>query len=481
MPPEMNSHARDVDQILQRVAARVGERRFRHWFQGRTRLILTDDLLRVEAASPYLLNWIQREFGAVIRAAAHEVAHPGLRIGFEVDAALALLPAVDAAIAAELPSKEVLPRSTKPDAAAPTDRTRAADGSGSPPAAGRRQADLKDFVVGECNQLAYTAATQVGGAPGSRFSPLFVYSSVGNGKTHLAEGVARLVKRNFSALQVLFLTAENFTNYFTRALREKSLPGFRSRFRGCDVLIVEDVDFLEGKKSIQEEFLHTLQQLEADGRQIVLTGDRHPRLMSRLSDELITRFLSGLACRIESPSPEIRGEVVRRIARDRKLPVSDGALDFVATRFTGSMRELVGAMNCLDVWHSLHQKRIGVGVARDVLGRLERDCLKIVRLDDIDRVVAGLFGITSAALKSASRTRAVAQPRMLAMYLARRLTNVAYSDIGRHFGGRNHSTVLSAERKIARELEANATVRIAAEDWPLRDILQTLEQQVLAG
>ncbi|MEZ6066579.1 MAG: chromosomal replication initiator protein DnaA [Planctomycetaceae bacterium] len=481
MLPESPHGGHDVDQILEHVQRAIGERRYRHWFQGRTRLVLRGDVLRVEAASPYLLNWVQRRFTDVLQTAAREVVHPGLRLTFDVDATLALLPATDGSEdGVSLPQQAAVGRSTRPAAAAATDTPRAADGAAKSPQV-RRQFDLADFVVGGCNELAYTAARQVSATPGARYSPLFIHSGVGNGKSHLAEAISRQIKRNFPSLQVLFLTAENFTNYFTRSLREKSSVGFRAKFRGCDVLIVEDVDFLEGKKSVQEEFLHTLQQLEAEGRQIVLTGDRHPRLMTKLTDELVTRFLSGLVCRIEAPSLEMRKEVVRRIAAERKLPVSTGALDFVASRFTSSIREIVGAMNCLDVWHSIQSKRIGVGVAREVLANLERDCLKIVRLDDIDRAVANLFGLTTSALKSSCRSRNVAQPRMLAMYLARRMTNVAYSDIGRHFGGRNHTTVMSAEKKIARQLELNESIRIAAENWPVRDVLQTLEQQVLAG
>ncbi|MCA9053458.1 MAG: chromosomal replication initiator protein DnaA [Planctomycetaceae bacterium] len=480
MPPKDSQGEHDVQRLQQRLSETIGERRYRHWFEGKTRFVLCGDILRVEAASHYLLNWIQRQYGETLLAALHAAVHPGLRVQYEVDAALTLQPPSSAVLsdAGNLPAASTVGRATpRPAVDTPSDVQR----SSASPAATRRQYDLRDFVVGACNQLAHTAARQVAAAPGVSYSPLYLYSSVGNGKTHLLEGIAREIKRAFPALQVMFLTAENFTNFFTRALSERSLPAFRQKFRGCDVLLVDDVDFLEGKKAIQEEFLHTIQQLEAAGRQIVLTGDRHPRLLTRLCDELVTRFLSGLVCRIETPSGEMRRSVVARVATERKLQVSDRAIDFVSTRFTGSVRELVGAMNTLAVWQSLHQKRVGVTAAREVLASLERDCLKIVRLDDIDRAVCKLFGVTSRDLKGDSRVRTVSQPRMLAMFLARRMTTTAYSEIGRHYGDRNHSTVLSAERKIARQVEENATMRIATEDWPVRDVVQTLEQQILAG
>jgi chromosomal replication initiator protein len=480
MPPKDRPGEHDVLRLQQRLSETLGERRYRHWFDGKTRFALEGDVLRVEAASHYLLNWIQRQYGELLLSTLHSEVHPGLRIQFEVDAALTLAPMANLGEVRTLPTPVGANRATRP--AADTDLARTNPRSNAAnSAAARRQSDLRDFVVGGCNQLAHTASLQVANSPGQSYSPLYLYSGVGNGKTHLLEGIAREIKRNFPALQVMYLTAENFTNFFTRALGERSLPTFRQKFRGCDVLLVDDVDFFEGKKSTQEEFLHTLQQLEADGRQIVLTGDRHPRLLTRLCDELVTRFLSGLVCRIEPPSAEMRRNIVSRIAKERKLEVSDRSLDFVATRFTNSVRELVGAMNCLAVWQSLHQKRIGVTVTREVLASLERDCLRIVRLDDIDKAVCGLFGVTTRDLKSDSRARTVAQPRMLAMYLARRMTTTAYSEIGRHYGDRNHSTVLAAERKIAKQVEENVMIRIATEEWSLRDVLQTLEQQILAG
>ena len=472
MPPDNSQGEHDVQRLQQRLSETIGERRYRHWFEGKTRFALSGDVLRVEAASHYLLNWIQRQYGEVLQVALHEAVHPGLRVQYEVDAALTLQPPAEETDAPTPASVRRATQETRADE--PPRSPRTAAGS-------KRQYDLREFIVGPCNQLAHTAAQQVAVAPGTSYSPLYLYSSVGNGKTHLLEGMAREIKRAYPALQVMLLTAENFTNFFTRALGERSLPSFRQKFRGCDVLLVDDVDFLEGKKGIQEEFLHTIQQLEAAGNQIVLTGDRHPRLLTRLCDELVTRFLSGLVCRVEPPSSEMRRNIVGRIGKERKLEVSQRALDFVASRFTGSVRELVGAMNCLAVWQSLHSKRIGITAARQVLASLERDCLRIVRLDDIDQAVCKLFGVTSRDLKGTSRARTVSQPRMLAMFLARRMTTTAYSEIGRHYGDRNHSTVLSAERKIARQVEENATMRIAMEEWPVRDVVQTLEQQVLAG
>jgi chromosomal replication initiator protein len=346
--------------------------------------------------------------------------------------------------------------------------------------AGRRFADLADFVPGACNELALTAVRQVHGRPDGSAGPLFLYGSVGTGKTHLLEGLHRRLRRS-GDFQSVFLTSEQFTNYFTQALRDRTLPAFRQRFRNVDALLVDDVDFFEGKRAVQEEFLHTFKQLESFGRLIVACGDKHPRLMTKISDELRTRLLSGMVCRLDLPDLETRERIVALKARQLEADFSPEALRYVAQKFKGSVRELEGALHCLQVYGRMTGKPVGVTAARQALADLERDCLRVVRLSDIERLVCDLFGLEADDLRSASRARAVSEPRMLAMFLARRHTRSAYSEIGRHFGGRNHATVIAAERKVADWLRKGAAFRLASRSCPLSDILESLEQQLQAG
>jgi chromosomal replication initiator protein len=352
-----------------------------------------------------------------------------------------------------------------------------ASGSG----AGRRFADLSDFVKGSCNELALTAAAHVCEQPGSRYNPLVLYGGVGTGKTHLLEGIYRKLRVRHPLLHVLLISAEAFANFFTQALRDRSLPGFRHRFRTVDVLMIDDVDFLDGKRVIQEEFLHTLKQLESHGRQVMLSADRHPRLLTKLSEELVTRFIAGIVCRIESPDLQTRRTIVARRAQKSPTQISPEALEFVVQRFATSIRELEGATNCLETYGMMTGKPVGLSVARHVLADLVRDCMRIVRLADVEQTVCRFFGVGSEDLRSARRTRSVSQPRMLAMYLARKMTQAAYSEIGEYFGGRNHSTVMSAEKRILKMLAAQATVRVAAQSWKLGDVMSSLEQQLRCG
>jgi len=304
---------------------------------------------------------------------------------------------------------------------------------------------------------------------------------VGNGQTHLLAGVYRRIRHEYPALQTVLRTAESFANYFTQALAEKSLPSFRQRFRNVDVLLVDDADFFDGKRAIQEEFLNTLKKLEREERQVVVTADRHPRLLTKSSDDLVSRLLSGLGCRIESPDAQTRLAIVRRQAEELQLTVDDDVLRLVAERFTNNVRELNGALNCVKTYASMTGRRVTYTAARSAIANLERDCLRIVRIADVERAVCQLFGVSTDDLKSATRARSVAQPRMLAMYLTRRLTNSPYSEIGRYFGGRNHATVMSAEKKIAKLVDSSAQIRVSTETWPVLEVVRALEQQVLAG
>jgi chromosomal replication initiator protein len=441
----------------------LGQRRYRHWFHGKTRIAVHGDELIVRIGNPYLLNWIQKQFRTELSDVARQLLGAAARVRLDVDGA-----ALGDAVAAPTPPKPSVARVTAPQPPVK-------------PQSARHYADLRQFISGPCNELALAAARQVAEAPGQKYNPLYIYGGVGSGKTHLLEGIYRKLHKDFPALNVLLLTAENFGNFFSQALSAKSVAGFRQRFRNVDVLLLDDFDFLDGKKAFQEEFLHTVKKLEREARQIVVAADRHPRLLTKSSDELVSRLLSGLVCRIEPPDLQTRRGIVRQRAQALRLTADEAALNLVAERFTNNVRELIGALNCLQTYEGMTGRRIGAAAARTVLSSLERDCLRIVRIADVEQAVCRLFRVSADELKSSSRARSLTQPRMLAMYLARRLTQQPYSEIGRYFGGRDHATVMSAERKIGRLMDGGGVIKVATETWPLGDLIRSLEQQILAG
>lgn len=339
---------------------------------------------------------------------------------------------------------------------------------------------LDNFVANDKHRELMHSIEDVCQHPDGQISPLFLYGAIGNGKTHLLEGIYSRLREPGRNLKVMFLTAEQFANYYISALRDKTIPAFHQKFRQIDVLIVDDIEFMDGKHGIQEEFLKTIKHLEFHRKQIILSADRHPRAFMHTRVELLDRYSSGLVKRVEQPDEELRVAIVKQRAKFLLLEMNDDVCVYLARRFRGSVRELIGAINCLHSYHHLHRRKITMSVARELLSELERACLRIVRLTDVEQVVCDFFQIEPADLKSSARNRSISTPRMIAMYLMRKHTSAAYTEIGRQLGGRNHSTVLSAEKKVESWIESDSPVRLTSGEWTIKDILMTLEQKLLA-
>lgn len=467
MLPESNSVNLQIKTIQQLLQESLGQRRYQNWFGGTTVLELHDADLTVHVQGPYLVKWIQQQFGQDFQSIVASVVGPAAKISYEVGQEVFL---------SEIPTGSEY--KTRPMAS--VSRTTSEPVAAKKRIFGKRARSLSEFAIGPSNELAMAAVHQVVNEPGT-VTQLYLHSNVGNGKSHLLEAMRLRLRKENPQLQVLLLTAEQFTNYFTQALSAKTLPSFRQKFRNVDVLMVDDVDFLDGKKGIQDEFLHTLKQFEDGQRQIVVTANRHPRLLGRTSEELVSRFVAGLVCRLENPDLETREDIVRRHTARQQAKFPEPTVQYIASRFQNNGRELEGAVNILATWGQMTKKTVTVTVAQRLLSRLERDCMRIIRIADVEDAVCSLFGIEEETLKSKTRKQNVAQPRMLAMYLTRVLTETPYSEIGEYFGGRNHSTVMSAERKITEQLNENGTIRVSTETWELQDLIETLKDRIQAG
>ncbi|MBX3450577.1 MAG: chromosomal replication initiator protein DnaA [Planctomycetaceae bacterium] len=479
-----------VEQLRHEIRDRVGERRYEMWLANHISLAIHENRVAVGVGSPFLQTWLMRQFRADFLAAAQCLVGPAATIDVVVDSKL-----TRELVVTDAPSRSALDNVQSPTAEMSRSEprsiseTRSLTEAANPSAVvvssssrgGRRLAALDEFMVSEGNEVAVASAREVVRRPGDTYRLLYLHGPVGCGKTHLLEGIRRGLQEQHGTRTSVLLTAEAFANYFTVALGERTLPAFRQRFRTVDVLLVDDIDFFEGKRAFQEEFLHTVADLIDHGRQVVLTGDRHPRLMTRLPEELVSRIQSGMIGRLEAPDEATRRDIVRQLARRVEGEFTDEALNYVAQKFKHNVRELEGAMNCLQTAGTVSRKPVTLALARRVLAELERDCLRIVRLADIERVVCDLFGVKPVELKSDSRSRTVSQPRMLAMYLARKHTQAAYQEIGKHFGNRNHSTVMSAERKVEGWVQSSAELRVCSQVWRVPELLDTLEQRLLAG
>jgi chromosomal replication initiator protein len=310
--------------------------------------------------------------------------------------------------------------------------------------------NFDDFVIGASNRFAHAAANAVAEAPAKSYNPLFVYGGAGLGKTHLLHAIGHYVRKLYPRLKVRYVTTEQFTNEFINAIRDDSITAFQRLYRLTDVLLVDDVQFLQSKERTQEEFFHTFNALHNAEKQIVLSSDRPPKQIGQLEDRLRSRFEWGLMTDIQPPDLETRIAILRKKAESDRLGVSDSVLEIIATKVASNIRELEGALIRVSAFASLQRAPADVQMAEYVLKDLFPDGRdRVISVQDIIDEVAAYFSITAEELCSASRSRQLVNARQIAMYLTRELTDLSLPRIGRAFGNRDHSTVMHATQKIA--------------------------------
>lgn len=316
------------------------------------------------------------------------------------------------------------------------------------------------FVAGPSNQLAYAAARASSSTYPPKYNPVFVCGGVGLGKTHLLHAIGHHILEHRPGARLLYLTGERFMNEYIHAIRTNRMHDFRTRYReGCDVLLVDDVQFLAGKDGTQDEFFHTFNALHDTHRQIVLTADRKPHEISDIADRLRTRFAWGLLADIEPPELEVRVAILRKKAAQENIHLPDDVALYIASAIKSNVRELEGALIRLAAYSSLSRREIRLDFARETLqGSLTRP-QEHLTVDQILKAVANYYGIKVSDLKSPRRHKSIAGPRAVAMYLARTHTNDSYPDLGRSFGGKHHTTVISAVDKVTKRLKTDATLR----------------------
>ena len=307
-----------------------------------------------------------------------------------------------------------------------------------------------DFVIGASNRFAHAAANAVAEAPAKSYNPLFVYGGAGLGKTHLLHAIGHYVRKLYPRLRVRYITTEQFTNEFINAIRDDSITAFQRLYRATDVLLVDDVQFLQGKERTQEEFFHTFNALHNAEKQIVLSSDRPPKQIGQLEDRLRSRFEWGLMTDIQPPDLETRIAILRKKAESDRLGVSDDVLEIIAMKVASNIRELEGALIRVSAFASLQRAPADVQMAEYVLKDLFPDGRdRVISVQDIIEEVSAYFSLTPEELCSASRSRQLVNARQIAMYLTRELTDLSLPRIGRAFGNRDHSTVMHATQKIA--------------------------------
>jgi chromosomal replication initiator protein len=429
------------EEISGRLKEALSDGTYSKWFGDVHELSLDGETLVLTVPSEFTRDWIEGHFLGLIGAAVRDI------VGFERPLELRVANDTESSAEDGAGSEGVVPMVPRLP--------------GRPESGGFNvKYTFDSFVIGSSNRFAHAAALAVAEAPAQAYNPLFIYGSTGLGKTHLLQAVAQYVAEHSSALSVRYVTSEAFVNDFINSLRDKRIEGFKQRYRAYDVLLIDDVQFFEGKERFQEEFFHTFNSLYEAGSQIVLSSDRPPRDISTLEERLRSRFEWGLITDIQPPDLETRIAILRKKVKVDGIDVHDEqVLTFTASRVSTNIRELEGALTRVVAFSSLTGRPMTVELAQDVLRDVfpqgEAAEVSIKRIQDL---VAERFELTLDELCGEKRSQNIVYPRQVAMYLSRELTDSSLPRIGKEFGGRDHTTVIHATSKISRLIREDRSV-----------------------
>jgi chromosomal replication initiator protein len=418
-------------EVAGRLKGALNESTYRTWFGEVEGMEVTDDTFVLAVPNDFTREWIEGHFLELIRAAVRDATGHQRRVQLTV-ADIGVTSGTARAPAAQRISESGL--NTK------------------------YTFDL--FVIGSSNRFAHAAALAVAEAPAQAYNPLFIYGSTGLGKTHLLQAIAQYVMEHPGNMSVRYVTSESFVNDFINSLRDKRIEGFKQRYRNYDLLLIDDVQFFEGKERFQEEFFHTFNTLYEAGSQIVLSSDRPPKEIATLEARLRSRFEWGLITDIQPPDLETRIAILRKKVKTDGIHVADAQLlTFIAGRISTNIRELEGALTRVVAFASLTGRPMTADLAQDVLKDVfPQGEVAQVTIERIQEVVCERFSMTLEELCSHKRSQNIVYPRQVAMYLSRELTDSSLPKIGKHFGDRDHTTVLHANAKIQNMIRADRTV-----------------------
>lgn len=448
---------------LRRLSTKIAPQNFEMWLRPIECRKIEGKTLILEAPNPYVRLWFESNYLSVVL--------DELRSETEVEYQVEFLPEAEQPPAATPPAPEpgpppaatgVAAGAVAPIAPRPAKEPARAQDTGleitSSPLNPRYT--FETFVEGPSNQLAFAASQAAAHTFPPKYNPVFICGGVGLGKTHLLHAIGHEFQKQRPSARILYLSGERFMNEYIHAIRSNRMHDFRRRYReGCDMLLVDDVQFLAGKDGTQDEFFHTFNALHDSHRQIVLTADRKPHEISDIADRLRTRFAWGLLADIEPPELEVRMAILRKKAATESVHLPDDVVMYIASAIKSNVRELEGALIRLAAYASLARREITMEFARESLdGSITRP-REHLTAEAVIKAAADYYGLKVSDIKSSRRHKAISWPRAVAMYLARTHTKGSYPDLGRAFGGKHHTTVISAVEKIAAKLESDSGVR----------------------
>lgn len=407
------------------IENKVGSSTFELWFQPIHLKNYKDGTLTLEIPNRFFQEWIEDNYPHIINSALEEISGSEFKIHFRV---------------AEVQDKDVKKLQKKLS----NRRQRlASKGIYLNP-----KYTFGSFVVGPSNQFAHAAAMAVSESIGKIYNPLFIYGGVGLGKTHLINAIGNSIIDTHPEYSIIYVSAEQFTNEVVSAIRHERMGEFKERYRNIDLFLLDDVQFIAGKERTQDEFFHTFNALYEKQKQIVISSDRPPKEISAITDRLKSRFAMGLIADIQAPDVEMKIAIIQKKAETEKIKIEDDVAYFLATKIKSNIRELEGCLIKLAAHSALTGKRIDMEMAKSVLKDFIYDDERPVTVDQIQKAVCEFYGIKLVDIKAKKRTKEIAIPRQIAMYISKQLTDLSLSDIGKAFGGKDHATVIYACKQV---------------------------------
>ena len=508
----MTTRGKEIDVLLRdALTAELGVERYQLWFVDKTRFSHRDQTVTCHAANAFYQDWLRSNFRHAIERAAEAILGNSVTVQFAVDNDLIARAASVAQSSVDDPADcEVDDNlAAKPGTGNPRDekskpvmqlhrgtsnsnrdlhiqranpspvRQHTVRSAESEFCGTRTYASFEDFVIGHANRVAQASSCMVTESPGC-LTPLFLHGSTGVGKTHLLESIWTSTLAKQPAVRGLFLTAEQFTSLFLEALHHSGLPSFRRKYRNLDLLILDDIQFFGGKNATLGELLQTVEAMLRRGGQVVLAADQPPGELQNFPQELSSRFSGGMVCKMLPPDLEMRKEIVRRYVSKREWTLEEAVQDLVASRMTDSPREIFGALNRLQATEIATENPITLSTAEDALADLFLYQGRTIRLIDIEKAVCDTFGLEPKSLRSARKIKSIVQPRMLAMWLARKYTRRGLTEIGTYFGNRSHATVISAQKRVNDWMHRGDVVQLANHACPIEDAIRRVESRMHA-
>ncbi len=427
------------NRALDQIEKKLSKPSFETWLKSTKAHALQGDTLIITAPNDFARDWLESRYSNLIAETLYDLTGEELDVKF-------IIPPNQA-------EEEF-------DIQAPKKKVNKDDGAEFPQSMLNSKYTFDTFVIGSGNRFAHAASLAVAEAPAKAYNPLFIYGGVGLGKTHLMHAIGHYVLDHNPAAKVVYLSSEKFTNEFINSIRDNKAVEFRNKYRNVDVLLIDDIQFLAGKEQTQEEFFHTFNTLHEESKQIVISSDRPPKEIPTLEDRLRSRFEWGLITDITPPDLETRIAILRKKAKADGLVIPNEVMLYIANQIDSNIRELEGALIRVVAYSSLINKDINADLAAEALKDIIPSSKpRVITIQDIQQIVGQEFNIKLDDFKAKKRTKSVAFPRQIAMYLSRELTDFSLPKIGEEFGGRDHTTVIHAHEKISKLVQTDTDLQ----------------------